>query len=266
MSAHVPTLRVVLTVGPQGSAELLACDDSQQLCWLLLTSPWGWRSSTQHTEAVELLARVHGTSEVPDWFVALLLCTCWRWHRVTTKLIAALDRSGLLDDDALDRLAASLLSHAQEVVYPLTWFSAQWREVDLTDGNTRTYTVTEDAVATHRSSVQPPLRRWAANRALRDDPTRLGELLAGAERLEARHRDALVHGLLDAARALNAPDRRTLAERALRCGQPSVRLTALDCLCDLDGPETARQRADADTSETVRSWRPAAEIVQPSLL
>lgn len=62
-------------------------------------------------EAVELLAKVHGTSELPASFVALMVCTCRRWDRVTARLIAAIEDSALLDDAELDELADSFLSH-----------------------------------------------------------------------------------------------------------------------------------------------------------
>jgi hypothetical protein len=57
--------------------------------------------------------------------------------------------------------------------------------------------------------------------------------------LPPRHRDALLHGLLDAAASLAAGQRRQLVRRALRSGIARVRRAALDELCELDGPEAA---------------------------
>jgi hypothetical protein len=71
--------------------ELAATEDAEELCRRLLASPWGWRSSTSHLEAIELLAKVRGTSELPASFVALMVCTCPRWDRVTARLIAAVE-------------------------------------------------------------------------------------------------------------------------------------------------------------------------------
>jgi hypothetical protein len=45
-----------------------------------------------------------------------------------------------------------------------------------------------------------------------------------------------------------------------------VRLTALDRLCELGGPETALRRALEDLNATVRKWQPAAQLSQPTLL
>src|SRR5207245_939638 len=51
-----------------GLDRLAAIDDAEELCRQLLASPGGWGSSTRHVEAVELLERVHGTSELPGSF------------------------------------------------------------------------------------------------------------------------------------------------------------------------------------------------------
>jgi hypothetical protein len=234
----------------------MAIEDSEELCRQLLASPSGWGSSTNHVEAVELLSRVHGTAELPGGFVALMLCTCRRWDRVTARLIVAIEDSGSLGDTDLDELAESFLAHEHVISYPLAWVSPQWLDVDLSDGTSRTYTVDEDTLAKHRLSFEPPLRRWGARRALRADPRRLDDLLRGAEAFESRHRDALIHGLLDAAEVLEEARRRRLIQRGLQTAQASVRRTALDQLCELDGSEAARRRAHADTNASVRKWRP----------
>jgi hypothetical protein len=255
----------MLGIGDEAFEELVAIDDAEELCRRLLGSPWGRGSSTRHMEAVELLANVRGTSELTASFVALMVCTCRRWDRVTARLIAALEDSGLLDSTELDELAESFLSHEHVISYPLAWVSPQWLEVGLGDGNGRTYTVTEDTLAHHRVSVEPPLRRWGAQRALRSNPTRLKELLRVAELFEPRDRDALIHGLLDASDVLDEPRRRGLIDRGLNASRASVRRAALDRLCELDGPEAARSRALSDPNATVRKWRPLAPELRPSL-
>ena len=236
--------------------ELAASEDAEELCRRLLAAPFGWRSSTKHMEAVELLAKVHGTSELPASFVALMVCSCRRWDRVTARLIAAVEDSALLDDADLDELADSFLSHEHVISYPLAWVSPQWLEVELDTGNGRTYTVDDDTIAQHRPSFEPPLRRWGAQRALRSNPARLDDLLLATRGFEPRHRDALIHGLLDAAKTIDETRRRRLIARGLQTAQASVRRTALDQLCELDGPEKARRRARADSNATVRKWRP----------
>jgi hypothetical protein len=84
--------------------ELAAAGDSDELCKLLVRSSWGWGSSTRYGEAVSLLRATHGRGTLPGSLVALLLCTCHRWDRVTAKLIAAIGDSGLLSSVELDEL------------------------------------------------------------------------------------------------------------------------------------------------------------------
>lgn len=254
-------------IGDQALEELAAIDNADELCRRLLASSCGWGSSTRHTEAIELLANVHATSELPASFLALMVCTCRRWDRVTAKLIAALEDAAMLDEAGLDELAESFLAHEQVISYPVAWVSPEWLEVDIDDGTGHIRTVNEDTLAQHCVWVEPPLRRWAAHRALRSHPARLDELLRTAELLEPRHRDALIRGLLDAADALDQPSRRALIDRGLNTGQASARRAALDRLCELDGAETALRKARTDTNATVRGWRPPApQLVQSTLL
>jgi hypothetical protein len=256
----------MLGIGEDAIDELAAVDDADELSRLLLGNPGGWGRSTRHAEAVELLTRVHGTGELPFSLAVLLVCTCRRWDRVTAKLIAAVHDSGLLDDAELDELADAFLATDHMISYPLAWASPQWLAVDLHDGTGRTYTMTTDTPAQHPVRPEPPLRRWAARRALHTDPERLAELLNAAERFEPRHADAAIQGLLDAACVVDeAAKRRTLVERGLRAAHGSVRIAALQRLCELDGPEHARRLAAADPNAQVRKWRPPADERVPSL-
>jgi len=126
----------------------------------------------------------------------------------------------------------------------------------MRDGTGRVYTVDENTLGKRRPSLEPPLRRWAACRALRAEPERLEDLLRAASRLEPRHRSPLIHGLLDAADSLDEKRQRSLVRRGLKTAQADVRRAALDRLCELDGPETARRRAYADPNAAVRRWQP----------
>jgi hypothetical protein len=60
--------------GDPAMEELAAARDSDELCRLLIQSPWGWGSSTRHGEAVSLLRGLRGGT-LPSSLVALLLCT-----------------------------------------------------------------------------------------------------------------------------------------------------------------------------------------------
>jgi hypothetical protein len=159
--------------GDLALGELMAAGDSDELCRLLLGSPWGWGSSTRHGEVVSLLRGLSGRGTFPGSLVALLLCTCHRWERVTAKLIAAIEDSGLLSGPDLDELAESLLSDEVVAVFPFAWVSREWMEFDTGDGTTRTVKISDEAITRQARRVEPPLRRWAAARALCNDPDRL---------------------------------------------------------------------------------------------
>ncbi len=239
-------------------AELSAIEECDELCRRLLESPWGWGHSSRCGEAVDLLARVHGTGTLPDAFLVTLLCTCGRWGRVTAKLIRAVEASGILTDADLDELAGSFLSVEVVITYPFLWACPRGLDIGSADEAAPGFVVDENTMAESRRHPEPPLRRWAAARALRGDPGKLDDLLTSTGSLPPRHREAALHGLLDAADALEEADRRQLVRRGLRCSLGSVRRAALDRLCELDGPEAALRRARADANRAVRAWRPAA--------
>lgn len=237
-------------------SELADAADADELCRLLLESAWGWGLSTDHREAVELLRSMRGTGELGDGLLALLLCTCGRWHRVTAKLIAAIEESALLTGAEADALAEAFLADEVLVECPVDWLRPDL--VDLEFGDDVVITVADDLPVVERRHPEPPLRRWAATRTLRADPGRLDELLEIARRLSPAHRDAVLHGLLDAASDLEAPEQRRLVTRGLQAGTAAARRRALDVLCDLDSPDAARRRARRDRNEQVRNWRPPA--------
>jgi hypothetical protein len=238
--------------------ELSEIEDADELCRRLLESPWGWGSNSRCAEAVDLLGRVRGTGTLPDAFLAMLLCTCGRWDRVTAKLICAVEGSGILAGADLDELAESFLSEEVVIAYPFLWACPKGLDLDPSDQAAPAAAIDEDTMAQTRRRPEPPLRRWSAARALRNDPGRLDELLASTGALSPRHRDAALHGLLDSADGLEEGDRRRLVRRGLRCGVSGVRRSALDQLCELDGPDAALRRARADANRAVRAWRPTA--------
>lgn len=226
-------------------SELAGATDADELCRLLLESAWGWGSSTRHGEAVDLLRSVRGTGELGDGFLALLLCTCSRWDRVTAKLIVALEASGLLTGADLDSLAESFLADEVIVECPVGWLRPDLLGLEFGDeAGDVVLTVADDLPIVERRRPEPPLRRWGVSRALRADPGRLDELLAAAGTLPPAHRDAVLQGLLDRARALAAPDQRRLVQRGLRAGTAAARHPAGEALSPLRGFERDAGRCD----------------------
>lgn len=242
----------------EGIAELADIEDADELCRRLLESPWRWSSSSRWREAVYLLGRVRGTGTLPVSFLALLLCTCWRWDRVTSKLIAGLEGSGMLAEADLDELAEAFLGDEVVIEYPFLWVRPQG--LDLGEPAVH---IDEHTMARAERHPAPPLRRWAAARTLRGDPGKLDGLLESARSLAPLHREAVLHGLIDSADSLDESDRRRVVQHGLRCGVGRVRRAALDRLCELDGPEVAIRRARADSNRSVRAWRPSVAPRSP---
>jgi hypothetical protein len=142
---------------------------------------------------------------LPDAFLAMLLCTCDRWGRVTARLIAAIERSGILTGADLDELAESFLSEEVVIGYPFLWACPQGLDLGSSDEGAPGFVVDENTMAKTRRRPEPPLRRWAAARALRHDPGRLDDLLASTGALAPRHREAaLRRASADANRAVRA--------------------------------------------------------------
>ena len=140
-------------------AELSAIEDADELCRRLLGSAWGWGSSSRCAEAVELLAGVRGTGTLPDAFLAMLVCTCNRWGRVTGKLIAAIGGSGLLTDADLYELAESFLSQEVVIEYPFLWTSPRGLDLGSSDDAPPGFVVDEHTMATTRRRPEPAAER-----------------------------------------------------------------------------------------------------------
>ncbi|MGH9039985.1 MAG: hypothetical protein ACRDZ3_07130, partial [Acidimicrobiia bacterium] len=82
---------------------------------------------------MELLRGVRGTGELGDGLLALLLCTCQRWHRVTAKLIGALEDSGLVSGPELDLLAEAFVADEVVLECPVGWLRPDLLLVEFGD-------------------------------------------------------------------------------------------------------------------------------------
>lgn len=117
---------------------------------------------------------MRGTGTFPDAFCALLLCTCRRWELATATVITAIEATGLLKPPDLDDLAESFLNDNVTVSYSMAWLSPDWwtpewlKELADEVGMAK---IADDATGTDHRAVGPPLRRWAASRALRESPS-----------------------------------------------------------------------------------------------
>lgn len=237
--------------------------------WTVLLAPHGIRSSSAWEEPYLLFRRFHIDDPTDAATTALLLCTDYRWRKATHHLVHELADSGLLDEHALDQLAEWLVVADLEVWVPRHLFA----KVPVGFSNSRTHDATltvelplpeqapgrsgrrpgADLVRVSRS-VWPPLRRWAATRHVRSDPTRWRDLIDTATGLPSRDAAMILAGVMDAADTIPEVDRAAAIEVALTSGSGIVRLAALPAFATLRGPEAATARAANDPSEKVRAW------------
>jgi hypothetical protein len=230
--------------------------------WSTLLAWHGIRSSTQWEEPFILFRRFHAENPEGAVVTAALLCTDQRWRKASHHLVVRLVESGVLTDADQHQLAewfveASLGIHlaaevidVPEVVRDTEPHRRDAEEPRRPDDGAEIVVVSRD--------IWPPLRRWAAARLVREDPSRWRALLDSTTDLSSSDAAALAAGVMDAAQ--NIPnDERVLAVAAgLDSGSGIVRLAALPALAALEGADTALTRAAADPSAKVRAWTPTA--------
>ncbi len=240
--------------------EFADVDDADALCRRLLKPSAGRGSSNRHGEAIDLLERVSGSGERGDGLVALLLCTCPRWDRVTGRLIAEIEASGFVPEAELHELAEAFFSDEIELVYPVAWVSPEWLEIDLRDPRSgRVVVFDQDTPARERRRIAPPLRRCAVGRrGACYAPRRSGSMSCWAPPIVWTR---MVAGRLCwecsmGRRGSGTASAEGWCELDVDTGMARVRRAALDVLCGLDGPDVAISRARSDRDATVRTWQP----------
>lgn len=232
--------------------------DPEELWRELVVHP-GLRSTTHHWEAVELFRRHHEDGTPGALTTALLLCTDRRWDRCTARLIVGIIDTSILGEEDLGELAVAFLwSDGIRFECPMSWFGTDWIEIELDDGKMVGESVVHldpDTPVPSERSIEPPLRRWAASRVLRDKPAAFDAVRDRARELRGPHAGAVVAGMFDAIEVLDEDATRRAIELGLGWPQGSVRILALELLAQRD-PEAARNRAAADPDQKVRRWTP----------
>lgn len=190
---------------------------------------------------------------------AFLLLTDPRWRRATSRLVRAIDESGLVPEEHLDLLARAVLAANNNTLYwkaPAEWFDGPEIALPPRAAKRRRNqrTKPDDAPVMVARQIQPPLRRWAAARLLRADPSFWGGVVQRARELDPIAAAAVVAGLVDAADALTPAARDVVLELALAWGARAPRLAALDQLARHGQPERARQLARHDPDAAIRRW------------
>lgn len=237
--------------------EIIDVHDATQL-WRLLVTRTG--SEMPPAVAVEAFQRLHGDGQPGAFDSALLICTDWRWRRVSAPVLAGVLQTGLLGDPDRDRLAEEFLwqarvrfehqlgwlgeSFVEFEVDPLSRRAPRRREVHI---DPRTLVVTE-------RHVWPPLRSWSAMRLLARRRVEPVEVLSRARKLPPADAAAVATGAVHAAGELEAAAARVLLDAALRWSHKAPRLAAMKHLA-VHG-ETARAQilAAEDRDASIRKW------------
>jgi len=208
---------------------------------------------------VEAFRRLHRGGEPGAFDSALLLCTDWRWHRLSAKVIAGIVDSGVLDDGDQDRLADTMLWQEQvHYRHPFWWLGTTLVEYHLdSPGPGRTVRVDPNTPTTAHRSVWPPLRTWAAGRVLGRHRASAGDVLEQARSLPARDAAAVMTGAVRAVDDLDPDQARTVLNAALAWGHKSPRMAALERLLIGGEDELVQTLAGNDPDASIRRWASA---------
>ena len=196
---------------------LHTADDAGELHRRLLCFGDGGGNKADEFEPWCLLHKFHKDDSDGAVVTALLLLTDGRWHNVTGRLVRRIEESGLVPDDQLDLLAQTFLAAGPQVYWeaPGGWFDGPAIVLDADRPDAIDVTEHEepsgadDGPVVFAREVRPPLRRWAAARAVRADPSCWGALVRRALQVDPRGGAAIIHGLVDSVDLL-APATRTL--------------------------------------------------------
>jgi hypothetical protein len=239
---------------------LLSAGSVNELRYRLL-SPGPRRSNSADAE---LLLRTHHTTAPGALDTARLLLTDERWERLSRRLLQGLVATDLLTDDDLDALALELLDGERMAYQVDDLFSGGGIVVELPgpdgpddEGGAEEDDVPDDGpehgplVALRR--IPPPLRRWAAARAVGRALLTTSDLPALLDALPARDAAEAVRGMVDELDTLPPDEGDELLETALGWPARTVRSAALDRLIDRGDAERAARLAAADPDRSIRA-------------
>ena len=206
--------------------------------------------------AVDAFRRLHRDGEPGAFDSALLLCTDWRWHPASAKVIAGIVDSGILDDDDQDRLADMLLWQEQvRYRHPFWWLGTTFVEYYLdSPAPGRTIRVDPNTPTTAHRYVWPPLRAWAAGRVLARHRASARDVLDHARSLPARDAAAVVTGAVRVVDDLDPDQARTVLNAAVTWGHKAPRKAALERLLAGGEDDLVQTLTDNDPDASIRRW------------
>ena len=236
------------------STEISEITDALSLWRLLVSGAVG--RPLPPAVAVEAFRRLHRGGEPGGFDSALLLCTDWRWRRVSAKVISGLVDSGILADADQDRLADLLLWQEQvRYRHPFWWLGTTLLECSLDSTEpTRTVHVDPNTPTTAHRHVWPPLRTWAAGRVLGRHRVSAGDVLEHARSLPVHDAAAVVTGAVRVADNLNEDQARTVLDAALAWGHKAPRKAALEMLLVAGENDLVQTLTDNDPDASIRRW------------
>lgn len=185
---------------------LHTAEDAGELHRLLLCHGDAVGNKSDAFEPWCLLHRFHADEPDGAAVTALLLLTDRRWRNATWRLVRRIEDSGFVPDDQLDLLAQTFLAAGPQVYWeaPGDWFDdgpaivldPDSRDVvDVVD--VEDLGEPDDVPVVFAREIRPPLRRWAAARAVRSDPGCWGALVQRAREVDPRAGAAIMFGLID---------------------------------------------------------------------
>jgi hypothetical protein len=196
---------------------LHTADDAGELQRRLLCFGDGGGNKADAFEPWCLLHKFHKDDSEGAVVPAMLLLTDGCWRNATGRLVRRIEESGLVPDDQIDLLAQTFLAAGPQVYWeaPGGWFDGPAIVLDADRPDAIDVTEHEDpsgaddGPVVFAREVRSPLRRWAAARAVRADPSCWGELVQRARQVDPLGGAAIIHGLVDSVDLL-APATRTL--------------------------------------------------------
>jgi len=234
---------------------------------LMLVSGGPRRSSCLDAE---LLLRAHHGTAPGALDTARLLLTDRRWDRLSSRLLHGLIRTGLLTEDDLDALALELLE-GEWLAYRVDDMfsggisvqlpgpdSVDERDDDASaddasaDDASADDASADDGPLVARRRIPPPLRRWAASRAIRRALLSTSDVFELVDALPARAGGEAVRGMVDELESVPADEADVLLETALGWPAKAVRAAALNRLVERGDPERAARLAAVDADRSIR--------------
>ncbi|HET6951381.1 MAG TPA: hypothetical protein VFI47_13450 [Acidimicrobiales bacterium] len=251
---------------------LHTADDAGELHRRLLCFGSGGGNKTDAFEPWCLFHNVHAEEPEGAVVTALLLLTDGRWRNTTGRLVRQIEESGLVPDDQLDLLAQTFLAAGPQVFWeaPGDWFTGPAIVLDPdVPGAVEVIEDDEpggpgDGPVAFAREVRPPLRRWAAARAVRSDPSCWGAVVQQARQVDPRGGAAIIHGLVDSIGLLTPAARDFVLDLAENWPQRRVREAATALRHAPPGPAPAAGSAEGSVASPAPG-APAPSTVQPSL-